>query len=121
MIYLDVHPAEILALHEADVAYVNNPIRGIQLYMNCVQVAITSPGSLTLPSNDSTFPGKCFQRDSIYSAYFLLITSSQERIHRPRQELSGIYTTRASIKVPTLFQGPMCGLVLPVVPLAPER
>ncbi|KAF8202203.1 glycoside hydrolase family 61 protein [Pholiota molesta] len=49
--------AEILALHEADVAYVDNPVRGIQLYMDCVQVAITSLGSLPLPSNESIFPG----------------------------------------------------------------
>ncbi|KAF9480514.1 glycoside hydrolase family 61 protein [Pholiota conissans] len=48
--------AEILALHEANVAYASNPVRGIQLYMNCVQIRITSSGTQSLPSG-STFPG----------------------------------------------------------------
>ncbi len=48
--------AEIIALHEADVAYSQNPVRGAQLYMNCVQIRITSSGSLALPGG-ATFPG----------------------------------------------------------------
>ncbi|KAF8159610.1 glycoside hydrolase family 61 protein [Crassisporium funariophilum] len=47
---------EIIALHEGDVAYNVNPVRGAQFYMNCVQVQVTSSGNATLPS-DATFPG----------------------------------------------------------------
>ncbi|TFK74936.1 glycoside hydrolase family 61 protein [Pluteus cervinus] len=48
--------AEIVALHEADALYSQNPIRGAQLYMSCVQVTVTSDGPLTLPGGTS-FPG----------------------------------------------------------------
>ncbi|KAH9475835.1 putative endo-beta-1,4-glucanase D [Psilocybe cubensis] len=48
--------AEIIALHEANVAYTDNPVRGAQLYMNCVQIQVTSSGNLTLPAGTS-FPG----------------------------------------------------------------
>lgn len=56
MYILNNHPAEIIALHEANVAYTDNPVRGAQLYMNCVQVQVTSSGSLSLPAGTS-FPG----------------------------------------------------------------
>ncbi|KAF9563943.1 glycoside hydrolase family 61 protein [Agrocybe pediades] len=48
--------AEIIALHEADVAYNVNPVRGAQLYISCVQVRITSSGS-TAPPLGVSFPG----------------------------------------------------------------
>ncbi|KAG8721019.1 hypothetical protein FRC08_016329 [Ceratobasidium sp. 394] len=47
--------AEIVALHEANVSYQSNPVRGAQLYMSCVQIAVTSSGS-ALPSGVA-FPG----------------------------------------------------------------
>ncbi|KAG9110205.1 hypothetical protein FRC07_008222 [Ceratobasidium sp. 392] len=47
--------AEIVALHEADVAYASNPVRGAQNYMSCVQIAVTSNGS-ALPAGVA-FPG----------------------------------------------------------------
>ncbi|KAF9531733.1 glycosyl hydrolase family 61-domain-containing protein [Crepidotus variabilis] len=47
---------EIIALHEANVPYSSNNIRGAQLYMNCIQIKVTSNGSKTLPSGNS-FPG----------------------------------------------------------------
>ncbi|KAG8922320.1 hypothetical protein FRC02_011946 [Tulasnella sp. 418] len=47
---------ELLTLHEADTTYDVNSARGIQLYMNCVQIRITSSGGSTLPSGVS-FPG----------------------------------------------------------------
>ncbi|KAF8609081.1 glycoside hydrolase family 61 protein [Ceratobasidium sp. AG-I] len=47
--------AEIVALHEADVSYQANSARGAQLYMSCVQIAVTSSGS-ALPSGVA-FPG----------------------------------------------------------------
>ncbi|KAI0338578.1 glycoside hydrolase family 61 protein [Trametopsis cervina] len=48
--------AEIVALHEADALYSQNPIRGVQLYMSCSQIRVTSNGSKTLPTGVS-FPG----------------------------------------------------------------
>jgi len=48
--------AEIIALHEADVAYSANSARGAQNYMNCVQIQVTSSGTQTLPGG-ATFPG----------------------------------------------------------------
>ncbi|KAG8959124.1 hypothetical protein FRC03_008415 [Tulasnella sp. 419] len=46
---------ELLTLHESDTTYISNSARGIQLYMNCVQIKVTSSGS-ALPSGVS-FPG----------------------------------------------------------------
>ncbi|KAJ8457510.1 hypothetical protein ONZ45_g18283 [Pleurotus djamor] len=48
--------AEIAALHEANVAYTSNPIRGVQMYMSCAQISVTSSGTQTLPGGTS-FPG----------------------------------------------------------------
>ncbi|KAF8075049.1 glycoside hydrolase family 61 protein [Lyophyllum atratum] len=48
--------AELVALHEADSLYSQNPIRGVQLYMSCVQIRVTSSGSQSLPGGTS-FPG----------------------------------------------------------------
>ncbi|KAJ7589027.1 glycoside hydrolase family 61 protein [Mycena floridula] len=48
--------AEIIALHEADVAYTANPLRGAQNYMSCVQIQVNSAGTQTLPGGTS-FPG----------------------------------------------------------------
>ncbi|KAJ8102114.1 carbohydrate-binding module family 1 protein [Lipomyces tetrasporus] len=48
---------EIIALHEADAVYTEFPARGVQLYMECVQIKITvDTGSLSLPTGVS-FPG----------------------------------------------------------------
>lgn len=38
--------AEIIALHEADVAYSANPARGAQFYMECVQISVGAGGSV---------------------------------------------------------------------------
>ena len=48
--------AEIVALHEADVAYSQNPIRGAQNYPSCTQITVTSNGSDALPAGVK-FPG----------------------------------------------------------------
>ncbi|KAF9462925.1 glycoside hydrolase family 61 protein [Collybia nuda] len=48
--------AELVTLHEADALYSQNPIRGVQLYMSCAQIKVTSSGSLQLPGGTS-FPG----------------------------------------------------------------
>nr|AKR15724.1 copper-dependent lytic polysaccharide monooxygenase [Volvariella volvacea] len=48
--------AEIAALHEADTLYSQNPVRGVQMYMSCVQVRVTTSGGDSLPAGN-TFPG----------------------------------------------------------------
>ncbi|KDQ19695.1 carbohydrate-binding module family 1 protein [Botryobasidium botryosum FD-172 SS1] len=47
---------EIPTLHEANVAWNTNNARGNQFYMNCVQIRVTSSGSVSLPSGIA-FPG----------------------------------------------------------------
>jgi cellulase len=48
--------AEMIALHEGDVAYTQNPNRGAQFYPDCVQIEVTGDGNVSLPSGVS-FPG----------------------------------------------------------------
>ncbi|KAF9005986.1 glycoside hydrolase family 61 protein [Cyathus striatus] len=48
--------AEIIALHEADVLYSQNNLRGAQFYMSCVQITVSSNGTDT-PSGAAEFPG----------------------------------------------------------------
>ncbi|KAJ3553833.1 hypothetical protein NP233_g12556 [Leucocoprinus birnbaumii] len=48
--------AEIVALHEADVAYTDNPLRGAQNYMSCTQITVASGGNQQLPGGTS-WPG----------------------------------------------------------------
>ncbi|KAF9651985.1 hypothetical protein BDM02DRAFT_325326 [Thelephora ganbajun] len=47
---------EIIALHEADSLYSQDPARGAQFYPSCIQIQVTGSGSRTLPSGVS-FPG----------------------------------------------------------------
>ncbi|RXW23286.1 hypothetical protein EST38_g2584 [Candolleomyces aberdarensis] len=49
--------AEVIALHEADAYYTNNPARGVQLFPSCVQVRVTSNGKKALPAGGAVFPG----------------------------------------------------------------
>lgn len=51
---------ELLTLHEADVAMTKNPDRGIQLYMECIQIEVVEGGDVELPKGAS-FPGTCGQ------------------------------------------------------------
>ncbi|KAJ1301216.1 hypothetical protein OPQ81_003626 [Rhizoctonia solani] len=46
---------ELITLHEADTAYSSNPLRGVQLYMSCIQIEVVTNGS-ALPSGVA-FPG----------------------------------------------------------------
>ncbi|KAK9477861.1 glycoside hydrolase, partial [Lipomyces japonicus] len=48
---------EILALHEADAVYTQNPNRGIQLYMECIQIKIVSTTGTVGLSQGVSFPG----------------------------------------------------------------
>lgn len=45
-------------------AYSSNSARGAQNYMSCVQIKVTSSGTLSLPGG-STFPGSCHLRHSV--------------------------------------------------------
>lgn len=48
--------AEIVALHEANVAYDVGGVRGAQFYISCTQIRVTSAGSQSPPGGTS-FPG----------------------------------------------------------------
>ncbi|SPN99234.1 uncharacterized protein DNG_02271 [Cephalotrichum gorgonifer] len=48
--------AELIALHEADARFDQNPIRGAQFYPNCVQLMVGGNGTVELPEGVS-FPG----------------------------------------------------------------
>lgn len=48
--------AELIALHEADARYDENPMRGAQFYPNCVQLMVGGNGTVDLPEGVS-FPG----------------------------------------------------------------
>ncbi|KAI0154236.1 glycosyl hydrolase family 61-domain-containing protein [Xylariaceae sp. FL1272] len=67
---------EIIALHEADVAYTENSARGAQFYPSCVQVEVTGSGS-DVPDTDFDFntgytetdPGIVFNLYASYTSY----------------------------------------------------
>lgn len=48
--------AEMIGLHEAEVSYQKNPIRGAQFYPNCIQLEVQGDGEVELPEGVS-FPG----------------------------------------------------------------
>lgn len=48
--------AELIGLHEGDVSYKANPVRGAQFYPDCVQIEVTGDGTVELPEGVS-FPG----------------------------------------------------------------
>lgn len=47
---------EIIALHEADAVYTQNPARGAQFFMSCVQFNVSGQGS-RVPSQNFAFNG----------------------------------------------------------------
>lgn len=47
---------ELITLHEAESIHIENPNRGAQLYMECVQIEIVGDGTVELPSG-ANFPG----------------------------------------------------------------
>ncbi|KAI5793272.1 endoglucanase B [Geopyxis carbonaria] len=65
---------ELLTLHEADVAHTANRNRGIQLYMECIQIQVGGGGSVTLPAGVS-FPG-AYNYDSPGIVYNIYVTPS---------------------------------------------
>lgn len=46
----------MIGLHEAEVSYQKNPIRGAQFYPNCIQIEVLGDGDVELPAGVS-FPG----------------------------------------------------------------
>lgn len=46
----------MIGLHEAEVSYQKNPIRGAQFYPNCIQIEVLGDGDVSLPEGVS-FPG----------------------------------------------------------------
>jgi lytic cellulose monooxygenase (C1-hydroxylating) len=48
--------AEMIAFHEGEVSFIDNPRRGAQFYMNCIQIEVTGDGTVQLPKGVS-FPG----------------------------------------------------------------
>ncbi|EAU85243.2 endoglucanase B [Coprinopsis cinerea okayama7 len=48
--------AEIIAHHESDTLFSQNPARGAQLYPSCIQITVTSDGNKVLPGG-ARFPG----------------------------------------------------------------
>lgn len=61
---------ELFTLHEADVPTTQNPARGIQLYMECIQLEVIGTGSVELPKGVS-FPGAYSYNDPgiVYNLY----------------------------------------------------
>ncbi|OCL02584.1 lytic polysaccharide monooxygenase [Glonium stellatum] len=62
--------AEMVGLHEANVAYDLNPVRGAQFYPDCVQIEVGGDGTVELPSGVS-FPGAYSYEDPgiVYDVY----------------------------------------------------
>ena len=51
--------AELIAYHEGDYSYIDNPARGIQVFPGCVQIEIIGNGTncKTLPTDGVSIPG----------------------------------------------------------------
>ncbi|KAF2013686.1 lytic polysaccharide monooxygenase [Aaosphaeria arxii CBS 175.79] len=62
--------AEMIGLHEGEVSFEVNPIRGAQFYPNCVQIEVTGDGDVELPEGVS-FPGAYSYEDPgvVYDVY----------------------------------------------------
>jgi len=62
---------ELITLHEAEVAHTGNGNRGVQLYMECIQIEVTGSGTVTLPQGVS-FPGAYSYSDPgiVYNVYY---------------------------------------------------
>ncbi|KAF2280601.1 endoglucanase B [Westerdykella ornata] len=90
--------AEMIALHEGEVSYLNVPARGAQFYPNCVQIEVVDGGDVELPQGVS-FPG-AYDYDTpgiVYDVY-----CSTETPKTPRATPC---TTRYPIPGPTVWTG----------------
>jgi hypothetical protein len=71
----------MIGLHEGEVAFVDNEIRGAQFYPNCVQIEVTGDGSVELPEGVS-FPG-AYQYDTpgiVYDVHDLSPNTLSEKL-----------------------------------------
>lgn len=61
----------MIGLHEGEVSYLKNPIRGAQFYPNCVQIEVTGDGTVELPKGVS-FPGAYSYEDPgvVYDVHY---------------------------------------------------
>jgi len=62
---------ELITLHEAEVSHTANANRGVQLYMECIQLRVGGSGTVSLPEGVS-FPGAYSYSDPgiIYNLYY---------------------------------------------------
>ncbi|KAJ3520957.1 hypothetical protein NMY22_g12515 [Coprinellus aureogranulatus] len=61
---------ELITLHEAEVAYTANPVRGVQIYTECIQIFVRGSRTVSLPKVVS-FPGAYNYSDPgiVYNIY----------------------------------------------------
>lgn len=75
---------ELITLHEAEVVHTANANRGVQLYMECIQIEITGSGTVTLPEGVS-FPGAYAYSDPgiQYNLYYTQVGAPPYKIPGP--------------------------------------
>lgn len=75
---------ELITLHEAEVAHTANANRGVQLYMECIQIEITGSGTVSLPQGVS-FPGAYAYSDPglVYNLYYTQVGAPAYKIPGP--------------------------------------
>ena len=96
---------EILALHQADSLYDQNPLRGVQNYISCTQVTVTSAGetAVTLPEGIA-FPGN--YTDTTPGIQFNIYNTSAGRF--PIQPLHSLVPNRRWVRY--LHRAWSCGV-----------
>ena len=76
---------ELITLHEADAIYSENPKRGVQLYMECIQIEVRGRGRVKLPYNGVEFPGAYSYEDPgiHYNVYWTATGAEPYKIPGP--------------------------------------
>ncbi|KAF2740634.1 endoglucanase B [Polyplosphaeria fusca] len=91
--------AEMIGLHEGEVSYLKNPIRGAQFYPNCVQIEVTGDGDVSLPEGVS-FPG-AYDYDTPGVVYDIYCSTDKKRAATATVPC----TTTYPIPGPTVWSG----------------
>lgn len=75
---------ELVTLHEAEVAHTANANRGVQLYMECIQIEVTGSGTVSLPQG-VTIPGAYSYSDPgiVYNLYYTQVGAPAYKIPGP--------------------------------------
>jgi lytic cellulose monooxygenase (C1-hydroxylating) len=89
----------MIGLHEGEVSYLKNPIRGAQFYPNCVQIEVTGDGSVSLPEGVS-FPG-AYDYDTPGIVYDIYCSTDKKRAATATVPC----TTTYPIPGPTVWSG----------------